>query len=130
MAKTVNISEMDTELYNIMKEYKANVTKATKKAVDSVADGVMREIQSHITWNDKVYSKSFELTKIYDNESGKYVIWHVKNPHWRLTHLLELGHITRDGTSYSQKYPHVQYGQEFAYNNLTREIKERVEQVK
>lgn len=133
MAKSVHVEQMDEELNNILKEYKASVTDATKKAVDDVAEGVMREIKSHITWNDKVYSKAFQLTKIYDNDSGKYVIWNVGEyegkQHWRLTHLLELGHITRDGTNWSQKYPHVQYGQQFAYNNLLKEIQERVERI-
>ena len=129
MAKTVQASEIDFELYKILSTYNKDVTEATKKAVDTVADGVMREIKSHITWNDKVYSKSFTLTTVYNNDKGKYVIWHVKNPHYKLTHLLELGHITRDGTTYSKKFPHVQYGQQYAYNNLLNEVKGRIEQI-
>ena len=133
MAKTVQASEIDFELYKILSTYNKDVTEATKKAVDAVADGVMREIKSHITWNDKVYSKAFQLTKIYDNDKGKYVIWHVGTAEgkqrWGLTHLLEFGHITRDGTTYSKKYPHVQYGQQYAYNNLLNEVKGRIEQI-
>ena len=128
MAKTVEMNEMGKELYNILMSYNAEATEATKRAVTEVANGVMTEVKRHITWNDKVYSKSFELKTIYDNDRGKYVIWHVADPHWRLTHLLELGHYTRDGQNYTRKFPHVQYGQEYAYNNLARTIKERIEQ--
>ena len=128
MAKTVKLDDMSAELVNMLLNYDKDVTEATKKAVDEVASGVMRTIQGHVTWNDKVYSKYFDLKTIYDNERGKYIIWHVKAPHYKLTHLLELGHYTRDGQTKSKKYPHVQYGAEYAVNNLYNEIKERVEQ--
>lgn len=129
MAKTVDLKDMGKELQEILLSYNKEVTEATKKAVTEVADGVMREIKSHITWKDKVYSGSFRLKTIYDNERGKYVIWHVENPHFRLTHLLELGHITRDGKTRSKTYPHVQYGAEYASANLVKEIERKVEEL-
>ena len=129
MAKTVDLKDMGKELQEILLSYNKEVTEATKKAVTEVADGVMREIKSHITWKDKVYSGSFKLKTIYDNERGKYVIWHVEAPHYRLTHLLELGHITRDGKTRSKTFPHVQYGGEFAIANLIKEMRERIEKL-
>lgn len=128
--KNVKVSEMGNELMNILMNYSEDVANATKKAVDEVANGVMNEVKSHTTWNDKAYTSYYELKTIYDNERGKYIIWHVKNPYYRLTHLLELGHLTRDGRSYSKKYPHVIYGQKYAENNLERVVKEKIEQCK
>ena len=131
MDKVTNINDMGKAFQEILLAYDKEVTEATKKAVTEVADGVMRATKSHITWNDKEYSKAFELKTIYDNDRGKYVIWHVgkvgTKEHWRLTHLLELGHITRDGTTWTRKFPHVQYGAEFVTRNLANEIKEEIE---
>lgn len=125
---------MGEKLYEVLKDYNTEVTEATKEAVTEVADGVMRTIKNHITWNDTKYSKAFSLKTIYDNDRGKYVIWHVGEyggeKMWSLTHLLELGHLTRNGTTRTRKYPHVQYGQEYAYNNLAKEIKEKIENVR
>ena len=128
MAKQVSVNDMADELAKMLSEYDADVTNATKQAVDEVASGVMNEIKSHTTWNDVKYTKSYELKTIYDNKHGKYIIWHVKSPHYKLTHLLELGHYTRDGKTKSKKFPHVQYGEEFARNNLERVVKEKINQ--
>lgn len=128
MAKQVSVNDMADELAKMLSEYDADVTNATKQAVDEVASGVMNEIKSHTTWNDVKYTKSYELKTIYDNKKGKYIIWHVKAPHYKLTHLLELGHYTRDGKTKSKKFPHVQYGEEFARNNLERVVKEKINQ--
>ena len=129
MSKKVKLDEMGDELVKILMSYDKEVTEETKVAVDEVASGVMREIKNHITWNDKVYSKSFELKTIYNDERGKYIIWHVKSPHYKLTHLLELGHYTRNGQTKSRKFPHVQFGSEYAKQNLERIIKERIEKI-
>ena len=128
LMQKVDVTDMSDELLKILLTYKDDITQATKEAVDEVSNGVMNEIKSHITWNDKKYSRSFELKTIYDNKRGKYVIWHVKDGMYRLTHLLELGHLTRDGRTQSRKYPHVVYGQEYAKNNLERVIKEKIAQ--
>lgn len=41
-------------------------------------------------------------------ERGKInVTVHAKDPHYRLTHLLENGHLNRDGTTRSKAIPHV-----------------------
>lgn len=129
MSKKVDLEDMGSELVKILVSYDEEVTEATKKAVDEVASGVMREIKSHVTWNDVKYSRSFELKTIYDNNRGKYIIWHVKSPDYKLTHLLELGHITRNGTTRSKEFPHVKFGDEYARNNLERLVKERIEKV-
>lgn len=128
MAKVCELSEMGKELTNILLNYDKEVTEATKQAVTETANGVMAEIKSHITWKDKKYSKSFDLKTIYDNDRGKYIIWHVKSPDYRLTHLLELGHYTRDGKTKSKKFPHVQYGADYAVANLYENTRKRVEQ--
>lgn len=123
-----DIANMGDEFAKILLAYNKDVTEATQKAVEEVAQGVQRTIKSHITWNDKTYSKSFDLKTIYKNERGEYIIWHVKSPDYKLTHLLELGHYTRDGKTKSRKFPHVQYGAEYVVNNLYDEIKKGVEQ--
>lgn len=52
------------------------------------------------------YKKSWKYT--VDRERGKITVTvHAKSPHHRLTHLLENGHLNRDGTTRSRAIPHI-----------------------
>lgn len=128
MAKKTDIYDIASTITTWLTEYSEEVTEVAKETVDEIADGVMEEIKAHITWNDKKYSNSFALTTSFENTRNKRVTWHVKSPHYRLTHLLEFGHITRDGINSTRKFPHVRYGDEYLKNNFERIMKERIEQ--
>ena len=52
------------------------------------------------------YKRSWKCT--VEKERGKIqVTVHAKSPHHRLTHLLENGHLNRDGTTRSKAIPHI-----------------------
>lgn len=125
----VKIDDLADEVMKALTEYSEEVTEATKKVVDEVADGVMTETKNHITWKDKVYSKSFALKTSFEDRRNKRKTWYVKSPHYRLTHLLEFGHITRNGGR-TRAFPHIRYGDEFAKENLPKKIKEAIENCK
>lgn len=125
----VKIEELSDEVMKALTEYSEEVTEATKKVVDEVADGVMSEIKNHITWKDKVYSKSFALKTSFEDKRNKRKTWYVKSPHYRLTHLLEFGHITRNGGR-ARAFPHMRYGEEYVKENLPKKTQEAIENCK
>lgn len=127
MAKTIKSSELaDTTILYLTSALEA-YTEATKETVDYIAQGVLDETNKHITWKDKVYSKSFRISTTKEDRRKKYKLWYVEDPHYRLTHLLEFGHYKRNGDWGTTAYPHVRYGWEFARDNYERELKERIE---
>ena len=130
MSKKIKADEMSNELVRLLTNYTEEVTEIAKDVVDEIAQGVMDETKSHISWHDKVYSNSFALKKSFEDKRNKRMTWYVKAPHYRLTHLLEFGHITRrikNGKARTDKFPHVRYGDEFVKNNLEKRLKEAIE---
>lgn len=127
MAKKVKPNEVAETLENFLSIGLEEYTDIMKEVVDEVSQGVMDETKRHITWKDKEYSKSFELTTTLENPRKKSRLWYVKSPHYRLTHLLEFGHYKRNGAWGTRAFPHVMKGYEFARDNFERTLKERIE---
>lgn len=129
MANKVEINDMANEITKWLTEYSDEVTEVSKDVVDKVAEGVNAEIKNHITWKDKKYSKAFALKTTFEDSRNKRKTWYVKSPHYRLTHLLEFGHATRNGGR-TKAYPHVKYGDEYLRNNFEKIMKEEIERCK
>lgn len=127
--KKVKVNEMAEELTSLLTKYSDEVTIECKKAVQEVAEGCNREIKNHITFKDKKYSKSFNLYKAFEDERNKRQIWYVKSPHYRLTHLLEFGHLTRNGGR-TKAFPHVKYGDDYVKRELPLKVEEAIERCK
>lgn len=126
MSKKIKADEMSKEIVKMLTEYTEEVTDIAKSVVDEISQGTMDEVKNHIEWKDKVYSKNFAIKKSFEDKRNKRNTWYVKAPYYRLTHLLEFGHITRNGGR-TRSFPHVRYGDEFVKNNFENRLKEAIE---
>ncbi|MCL2517992.1 MAG: hypothetical protein FWF15_05460 [Oscillospiraceae bacterium] len=119
MGKKVSAEEFGGAIINALKDYSDDVAEGTHKAVDKVSKMVMAEINANITFQQRTgdYVKSFSIKKSFEDKYNKRNTWHVKAPHYRLTHLLEHGHRTRNG-GMTRAFPHIKYGAELARREL------------
>lgn len=123
-----SIESLADDIANLLQDYSDGVTKGVKKAVDKTGKEVNEEIKRHITFNQPTgdYVKSFALKTTYEDTYSKKKKWYVKAPHYRLTHLLEKGHITKNGRKV-RAYPHIEYGEKLAEKNLVEHVKEAIQ---
>ena len=109
------------QLEAILSGYVEEVTEVVKEQVDATAEEVNSAIKSKAPRRYGKYIRAFALKTTFENKYGKSKLWHVKPPHYRLTHVLEHGHVNRDGTR-TEPIPHIIYGEQIAL-----QLKQRIE---
>ena len=126
--KLTNIDNLAGAILEELQSYSEEVTTKVKKAVDVVAKEVNVEIKNHITFKEHThdYVKAFKIKKTTDTQYNSTKTWYVSGGQYRLTHLLEKGHATRNGGR-TKAYKHIEFGEELAIKRMQELTKEAIE---
>lgn len=103
----VKIDEIGKVIEKDLSLYQRDINDGVKKAVAKHMRALVKETKAHRYKEDTgAYRKAISSRKLFETANSLEMQWYVKAPHYRLTHLLEYGHATRNG------------GRTIAYGNL------------
>lgn len=125
-----------SELKNILGKYQTDVNDALKSAIKETAkDGVKAmktqkyaKLPSYVNRRQKGYSKGWTTSP---SKKGKYKnseTIHNKTD-YQLTHLLEEGHMKRNGTGRTRAFPHIQPTRDVLEKEVIKITEEKLEQI-
>lgn len=119
MNESVKLENLERTISRVLTEYSDEVAERTKRAVDKATEEAAEEIKLRIPFRQRTrkYVRSFAIKTAYEDRLNKRNVWYVKGKEYRKTHLLENGHVNRDGT-HTRAYPHIRYGEEIARKRL------------
>lgn len=120
MKKKVSIDELADAVVNELQKYAGAVTVDVKEDVKTVAAQCLSEVKqkSPVRYGD--YQKGWKKAKVSENSTSVFITVYNKD-HYRLTHLLEKGHLTRNGGR-TREFPHIKPAEENAKRNLMKAI--------
>lgn len=109
MVVSVGYDQLSAELQKSLEIYNQNVVDGMNKAYKELAEAGVAKLQNTHPYHDRTgkYSKGFAVTQrktaISATGAESYTIHNKK--HYQITHLLEHGHLTRNGGR-ARAFPH------------------------
>lgn len=122
----INITE---QMRKIMEGYEKDVKRATNNSIDVVAKETVSKLKNTSPKRRGDYAKSWGLER-ERGPAGINTVTVRNKKHYQLTHLLEYGHdvVNAKGkVGRAPAYPHIGPAEEWAINELPREIKKELE---
>lgn len=124
--RTVKPEALGKELSEILTEWAEGEEQKFAQAIDDAAQACSDTAGQYLTkghgLNTGQYKNSFAIEKEWKSRHRYSATWHVEAPNYRLTHLLENGHLTRDGTRRTKAIKHIKYGRQIAEQVLDEKL--------
>ena len=129
MAKKIKVDDIGVSINAILQSYGKEVTAAIEPIIERVAKKTVERLKTTGGYQDrtKKYRRSFKhiVSKGYKGAQG---VIYSSAPNYRITHLLENGHLTRNGTSRVKAYPHWAPAEEVAIKDFESELIQGIEE--
>jgi hypothetical protein len=137
MAKRIRGVDLEAAVRQILDEYGEQVYDTLNECVEDVAQEAAERLQAVGTFapgNNPTgeYSKSWGVERVKSGRLKTSVV--VRNEeHYRLTHLLEKGHVSRNGTGRTFRpvpaYPHIGPVEEWANDELPKRVRNAIHDI-
>lgn len=131
--KKIKPIDLSAAVEEILKEYGNDVYNVVEDAVDEVTDEATNKLKAINHWakdGSGVYAGSWVNDTVRKTRVSTAKVVHNED-HYRLTHLLEKGHVIRNGTGRTfgktGKYPHIAPVNDWANEELPKRFRKKVE---
>lgn len=123
---SVSVERMADEIAKMLTEYEAAIVKNVDASGKAVADKGAKQLRQTSPERTGKYAKSWSVTREDGGlgENAKYIIHNKKR--YRLTHLLEHGHVTANGKR-TKAIPHIKPVEEQVIREYEKKVREAIE---
>lgn len=117
-----NINNLAQEFRTILEHYTSDIGERADRVVQEVGEETVEELKiTSRKGKRKKYAKSWKLKK---DKKGHVV---VHNTEYRLTHLLEKGHMKRGGKGRTRPFGHIKPAEQRAVHSLIEKLRREIQ---
>lgn len=120
------MDSLQKQMEKIAGVYTATITKGIKANVKKVVRQSVRRLKAASPTRTRRYARNWTYKKAFEDEFEERDIVFNKAPTYRLTHLLEKGHRSRNG-GWVTAQKHIQPVEEWAIKEFEREVRRTIE---
>ena len=125
MAGKIRIDQLADEVMRGMQEYARLAAEDLKKDVQAAGKMVRDEISKTAPKKSGRYRKSWAVKKVAESSEAIHIVVHSRDA-YQLTHLLEFGHVKRNGGR-TRAFPHIAPAEEKGIRQLEEDIRRDLE---
>lgn len=133
-SKRIRAIDLQRAVEKVLEQYGEKANSVMDKSVETVAQAAADKLRGHRKFNPRRNpSGKYAASWVADRTEKRriYTNWVVHNvEHYRLTHLLEKGHVSRNGTGRSygrvKDYPHISEVNDWVQKALPEEVEWRL----
>ena len=128
--KTVKPINLDAAISEVLEQYGSAVFDVLKGSVKEVSEEATQKLRDTSPKKYGDYAEAWTYDEVPVKRYQTKTVVHVEAPHYRLTHLLEKGHVSRNGTGRTfgkvKAYPHIAPVNDWANEELPRLVKRKL----
>lgn len=137
MAKRIKPIDLSKAVADVLDKYGSAADAVIRESVEQVSKEAVEKLQAVSTFApgghpSGDYSKSWTVEDVKTGRFRHKTVVH-NEEHYRLSHLLEKGHVTRNGTGRTfgrtTAYPHIAPVNEWAASELPKEVERRLRNI-
>ena len=119
----ISIDQLGDAISAQLSSFESTVREGVKKAVDDTMAEMVKTTKSTAQERTGRYKRKISATVAENTLMTYSKVWHVKNPDYRLAHLLDKGHKLRNGRRYEGNQ-HVTDAEHRAVESFQRKLEE------
>ena len=126
MDKKISLFELSKELKLVLDEYSSNIIQDMKKVTKETAEELKKDTKRDAPKKTKEYSKHISCKLTNENAKSITYTWYVKDPEYRLSHLIIKSHkMPHGGNSKSNDF--LEKDEQKAVENYKKKIRKVIE---
>lgn len=126
MANAIKISSLGKEIQNTLNLYHQDITNQVKIVTKEVANELGKNTKNDAPIRTGEYKKNIAVKKTNETNRGVTYTWYVKDPEYRLSHLIAKGHKLKNGKE-SKKNDFIEKNEKIAVETYEKRVKEVIE---